>query len=147
MTRILSANACLYSHPKKSRPFLQKSSLHPTPSLFNHGPAHLRAHPWEFMFMQSNSVNVSNATLSSLLPQRAKVESNAPAFMQVLADAVETATSGTLTAEPAMLAKPFKPRSHLNLVSLDTVQMSYTPEAAALERVSKSRIVPFSMAG
>ncbi|MGH8419060.1 MAG: hypothetical protein ACRER8_17520 [Pseudomonas sp.] len=94
--------------------------------------------------MESNRVNASNHAQSSLRPQKPKSEPNAPQFMQALAEAVETATSKTLRAEPANLARQVKPRCHLNLVSFNPVQTHYTPEAAALERVSKSRIVPFT---
>lgn len=97
--------------------------------------------------METSRLNPANHTQPSLLPQKAKRDPNAPAFMQALADAVKTATSNTSPAEPATLARPLKPRSHLNLVSLNPVQTHYTPEAAALEKIGSSRIVPFTVGG
>jgi len=97
--------------------------------------------------METNRVNASNPPVSALLKTKPKPEPNAPKFMQALAEAVETATSQTLKAEPANLARQVKPRCHLNLVSLNPVHTHYTPEAAALERVGKSRILPFTVGG
>lgn len=97
--------------------------------------------------METNRVNASNPPVSALLKTKPKPEPNAPRFMQTLAEAVDTVTSKALKAEPANLAKQVKPRCHLNLVSLNPVQTHYTPEAAALERVGKSRILPFTVVG
>jgi hypothetical protein len=116
--------------------------------LLDHGHAHSgRVYQWEFKRMETSRLNPSNHTQPSLLPQKNKRDPNAPAFMQALADAVKTATSKTLPAEPASLASLVKPRSHLNLVSLNPVQTHYTPEAAALEMIRSSRIVPFTVGG
>jgi hypothetical protein len=95
------------------------------------------------MSMETNRVNASSQPVSALLKTKPKPEPNAPKFMQALAEAVETATSKTLKAEPANLARQVKARCHLNLVSLNPVQTHYAPEAAALERAGQSRIVPF----
>lgn len=89
----------------------------------------------------------SSLPASSLLPQKPKTDPNAPTFMQALAEAVETVVSKTLPAEPATLARQVKPRSHLDLVSLNPVQTHYIPEAAALEKIGKSRMLPFSVGG
>jgi len=93
--------------------------------------------------MESNRVNPSNPPTSTLLKQKPKHEPNAPKFMQALADAVEKVSSRTFQPEPASLSRQVKPRSHLELVSLNPVQTSYTPQAAALEKIGQSRIVPF----
>ncbi|MFK3969877.1 hypothetical protein ACI2KS_04025 [Pseudomonas sp. NPDC087358] len=99
--------------------------------------------------MESSRINASNQNdalrSSALLAKRPKSEPNAPKFMQVLAEAVETTTSKTIKAELANLARLVKPRSHMQLTSLNPVQTSYTPEAAALERIGKWRILPFSI--
>ncbi|MFY1665049.1 hypothetical protein [Pseudomonas sp. Pseu.R1] len=97
--------------------------------------------------MEMNRVDASNPPQSVLLKPKPKPEPNAPKFMQALAEAVETATSKTLKAEPANLARQVKPRCHLDLISLNLVQTSYVPEAAALERVGRSRILPLTTAG
>jgi len=97
--------------------------------------------------METNRVNASPQPQSSLLKQKSKPEPNAPKFMQALAEAVETATSKTLKAEPANLARQVKPRCHLDLVSLNPVQTSYIPEAAALESVGSSRILSMTVGG
>lgn len=97
--------------------------------------------------MESNRINASNQILPSLLSQKSKTESSAPKFMQALAEAVETVTPKILTAEPSTLVKQVKPRAHLDLTSLNPVQTSYVPEPAALERIGKSRIVPFAVGG
>jgi hypothetical protein len=93
--------------------------------------------------MESNRINPSNVPASTLLKPKSKPEPNAPKFLQALADAVENPPSRTLKAEPANLSRLVRPRSHLELVSLNPVQTSYIPEAAVLEKVGKSRIVPF----
>jgi hypothetical protein len=93
--------------------------------------------------MESNRINPSNVSASTLLKPQPKPEPNAPKFLQALADAVENPPPRTLKAEPANLSRLVRPRSHLDLVSLNPVQTSYIPEAAALEKVGKSRIVPF----
>jgi len=95
------------------------------------------------MSMESNRVNPSNLPTSTLLKQKPKPEPNAPKFMQALADAVENVSSRTIQPEPASLSRQVKPRSHLELVSLNPVQTHYIPQASALEKVGKSRIVPF----
>ncbi|WP_296179378.1 hypothetical protein [Pseudomonas sp. UBA1879] len=97
--------------------------------------------------METRHLNPANHTKPSLLPQKPKRDLNAPAFMQALTDAVKTVTSKTSPAEPATLAPPVRPRSHLNLISLNPIQTHYTPEAAALEKVGSSRIVPFTVGG
>jgi hypothetical protein len=99
--------------------------------------------------MESNRItapNQSNALhASALLAKKPKPEPNAPKFMQALAEAVDTAKSKTTTAEPANLAPLVKPRSPMQLISLNPVQTHYTPEAAALERIGTSRILPFAI--
>ena len=93
--------------------------------------------------MESNRVTASSSPISTLLTQKPKPEPNAPKFMQALADAVEKISSKTLQSEPASLARQVRPRSHLELVSLNPVQTSYIPQAAAMEKIGQSRIVPF----
>ncbi|WP_342654488.1 hypothetical protein [Pseudomonas sp. F3-2] len=93
--------------------------------------------------MEINPIDASREFVSAPLKAKPKPEPNAPKFMQALAQAVERVTSKTLIAEPAALTRHIKPRCHLNLVSLNPVQTHYAPEAAALERVGASRVVPF----
>lgn len=97
--------------------------------------------------MEMNRVDTSNPPQFVLLKPKPQPEPNAPKFLQALAEAVETVTSTTLKAEPANLARQIKPRCHLDLVSLNPVQTSYVSEAAALERVGRSRILPLTAAG
>jgi hypothetical protein len=101
--------------------------------------------------METHRINAatSNTSLptSTLLPQTPKTEPTAPKFMHALTEAIETVTSKTLHSEPASLSRLVKSRSHLDLVSLNPIQTSYVPEAAALERVGKSRILPFALSG
>lgn len=94
--------------------------------------------------MEMNRINASLTAQPTLLKPKPQPEPNAPKFMQALAEAVETVTSKTLKAEPAHLARQVKSRSHLDLVSLNPVQTSYVPQAAALERIGASRILPLT---
>lgn len=84
---------------------------------------------------------------SAPLTQKPKPEPNAPKFMQALAEAVETVTTKTLPSESGKLSRLVKPRSHLDLVSLNPVQTRYVPASAALEKVGSSRLVPFVAGG
>lgn len=81
---------------------------------------------------------------SSLMDRRTKPEPNAPAFMQALAQATQPFVSQTLKAEAANLARP---RSPLQLISLNPVQTHYEPAPAAFERIGGSRLVPFTVGG
>lgn len=80
--------------------------------------------------MESKRITAATQPLSSLLPQKSRPEPNAPKFMQALAQEIESTTSKTLAAEPATLARQVKPRSHLDLVSLNPLQTYYVPEAS-----------------
>lgn len=95
--------------------------------------------------MESKRITAATQPLSSLLPQKSRPEPNAPKFMQALAQEIETTISKTLAAEPATLARQVRPRSHLDLVSLNPLQTYYVPEASALERVGESRMLPFRL--
>lgn len=70
-------------------------------------------------------------------------ESQTRSFAQLLKQATTSPT--LIKPEPATLVSLTKPRSHLKLTSLNPVIESYTPQAAALERVGNSRILPFSL--
>lgn len=98
--------------------------------------------------MESTSLNRlnTNAASSASFPmdKRTKPAPNAPAFLQALTQATQPTISHTFKAEPANLARHTEPRAPLQLVSLNPVQTSYTPEPAAFEQVGKSRIVPFT---
>lgn len=101
--------------------------------------------------MEMNRLNTTSPKTplpaSAPLTQKPKPEPNAPKFMQALAEAVETVTSKTLPSESGTLSRLVKPRSHLDLVSLNPVQTSYVPASAALEKVGSSRLVPFVAGG
>jgi len=101
--------------------------------------------------METNRINAATPNtslpISTLLPQKPKTEPNAPKFLQALAEAVDAVTSKTVSAEPAVISRHLRPRSHLDLVSLNPVQTRYVPEAAALESVGKSRILPSTVGG
>jgi len=136
---------------KKSGRFLLKSSLRRTHHLFNHGTPSSDAAPLpdirSVITMEMNRLNTTSPKTplqaSAPLTQKPKPEPNAPQFMQALAEAVETVTSKTLPSEPGTLSRLVKPRSHLDLVSLNPVQTRYVPASAALEKVGNSRLVPF----
>jgi hypothetical protein len=97
--------------------------------------------------MEMNRINATSPKTpppaSAPLTQKPKPEPNAPKFMQALAEAVDTVTSKTLPSEPGALSRLVKPRSHLDLISLNPVQTRYVPASAALEKVGSSRILPF----
>lgn len=103
------------------------------------------------MTMEMNRASAVNpkteAPTSALLSQKTKAEPNAPKFIQALAEAVEAVTSKTIPSESAIPARQTKPRSHLDLVSLNPIQTSFIPQAAALERVGNSRVLPFALGG
>jgi hypothetical protein len=92
----------------------------------------------------NNTINKITSPASFLMDRRTKAEPHAPAFMQALARATQPHTSEILQSEPANLARPAEPRSHLQLTSLNPAQTHYVPEPAAFERVGKSRLVPFT---
>jgi len=96
--------------------------------------------------MESNRINASNSTTlpssSFLMEKKPKADSHAPKFMQALELAVDNFATKTNKAAPAALTSYVRPRSHLELVSLNSWQTSYVPEAAALEKIGSSRIVP-----
>lgn len=101
--------------------------------------------------METNRINAATPNTSrptsTLLPHKPKIEPNAPEFLQALAEAVDAATSKTVSAEPAIISRHLRPRSHLDLVTLNPVQTTYVPEPAALERIGKSRILPSTAGG
>lgn len=92
-------------------------------------------------------INTTANSASFLMDRQKKPEPHAPAFMQALAQANQAFVSHTLKAEPANLARPAEPRSHLQLTSLNPVQTHYVPEPAAFERIGESRLVPFTVGG
>lgn len=95
--------------------------------------------------METNRIDPSSQPVPTPLKTETKSNPYAPPFMQTLAQAVETASSKTLNTELANPARQVRARCHVSLVSLNPTQAHYIPEAAALERISKSRVVPFEI--
>ena len=77
-----------------------------------------------------------------------KVDPRSTKFIQALGEAVETAkhaNKSIVTPQPAALTRLVSPRSSMELRSLNPVETIYSPKAAALEKIGKSRLVPFAM--
>ena len=76
-----------------------------------------------------------------------KVEPRSTKFMQALAETLDTAKQDkqTVAPQPAALTRLVSPRSLMELRSLNPVETIYSPKAAALEKIGKSRLVPFAM--
>jgi hypothetical protein len=64
-------------------------------------------------------------------------------FSQILKKATRTATP--IKPEPASLSRLIKPRSPLELKSLNPTNVIHKPQPAALERTAESRLLPFAL--
>ncbi len=99
--------------------------------------------------MESNRINPSPQTaLSKNRASSAQKTAAAPqslTFTQALAQAAAPAKSKVTQPEFATLAPLVKPRSHLQLISLNPVETTYEPAPAALEKMGKSRLVDFAV--
>ncbi|HEY0287538.1 MAG TPA: hypothetical protein VGC62_11085 [Pseudomonas sp.] len=79
-----------------------------------------------------------------------KVDPRSTKFMQALADAMEPAKPAEkqiTDVKPAALARLVSPRSTMELRSLNPVETLYSAKPAALEKIGKSRVVPFVIGG
>jgi len=76
-----------------------------------------------------------------------KVEPRSTKFMEALAETLDTAKQDKQTVAPqsAALTRLVSPRSSMGLRSLNPVETIYSPKAAALEKIGKSRLVPFAV--
>jgi hypothetical protein len=77
-----------------------------------------------------------------------KVEPRSTKFMEALAETLDTAKQvdkKTVAPQSAALTRLVSPRSSMELRSLNPVETIYSPKAAALEKIGKSRLVPFAV--
>jgi len=78
-----------------------------------------------------------------------KVDPRSTKFMKALNMAMESPKpvdkKTTILSEPAALTRLVSPRSSMELRSLNPLETIYSPKAAALEKIGKSRLVPFAV--
>lgn len=77
-----------------------------------------------------------------------KVDPRSKKFMQALAETLDKAKQvdkKTLTPKSAALTQLTNPRSSMELRSLNPVETIYSPKAAALEKISNSRLLSFAV--
>ncbi len=64
-------------------------------------------------------------------------------FAQILNGVTKSTSAQKIEAQPAALCRLTKPRSHLQLTSLNPISGPPKPKPAALETIGESRILPF----
>jgi hypothetical protein len=64
-------------------------------------------------------------------------------FSEIFKQVTKPKPAEQLKPAPATLARHTPPRSHLELKSLNPVDETHKPQAAAMERVGNSRELPF----
>lgn len=90
------------------------------------------------MEIKVNPVHPNTATAQKKNPQ-----ADSGAFAQILNEVSQSKPAQKLEAQPAALCRLTKPRSHLQLTSLNPVGSLHKPKPAALETIGESRILPF----
>ena len=93
--------------------------------------------------MEINKNDVIDSTPRQTARQGRRNKDSAT-FAQIMANAHSPQTG--LKAEPASLSRLSRPRSHLELKSLNE-PVSQPPRPAALERIGLSRLLPFFLRG
>lgn len=90
------------------------------------------------MEIKANPVPPNTATA----PKTNKLADSA-GFAKILKGVTKPKPALKVEAKPATLCRLIKPRSHLQLTSLNPVSGPPTPKPAALETIGESRILPF----
>jgi hypothetical protein len=92
------------------------------------------------MEIKANPIHPNTAATSKKNPQP-----DSGAFAKILNGVTKANPTQKIEAQPAALCRLTKPRSHLQLTSLNPVSGPPTPKPAALERIGESRILPFAL--
>jgi len=90
------------------------------------------------MEIKANPVH-PNAATAKTKPTQAE----SGAFAQILNAVTQPKPAQKIEAQPAALCRLTKPRSHLQLTSLNPVSAPPKAKPAALETIGESRILPF----
>ncbi len=90
------------------------------------------------MEIKANPVHPNAATALKKNPQ-----ADSSGFAKILNNMTQPKPAQKIEAQPAALCRQIKPRSHLQLTSLNPVGTLHKPKPAALETIGESRILPF----
>ena len=90
------------------------------------------------MEIKANTVHQNTAT-----ERKKNSQTNSGGFAQMLNTVTKPEPAQKIEAQPAALCRQTKPRSHLQLTSLNPVSGPPKPKPAALETIGDSRILPF----
>lgn len=88
-------------------------------------------------------INNNIAAKTQPLKTQKASAAQAPQFAEIFKQAIKPKPTEQLKPAPATLARHTPPRSHLELTSLNPVGETHKPQAAAMERVGNSRVLPF----
>jgi hypothetical protein len=83
------------------------------------------------------------ATPKSAVAKSKASQTSASEFAQILNKAITPKSTQKFEAQPATMTRLTKPRSHLELTSLNPVGVTHKPKHAALETIGDSRTLPF----
>lgn len=83
------------------------------------------------------------ATQKAAITQNKTSQTQSANFAQILNKAITPKPTQKFEAQPATITRLNKPRSHLELTSLDPTGVQHKPKPAALERIGDSRVLPF----
>ena len=85
----------------------------------------------------------TTATHQATAAQDKNAQAQSTHFADILSKTIKPKTAQTFEVQPAALTRLIKPRSHLQLTSLNPVAVEHKPKPAALEKIGDSRILPF----
>jgi hypothetical protein len=94
---------------------------------------------------RTTTMEINNNIAAKTQPLKTQKASAAQAsqFAEIFKQAIKPKPTEQLKPAPATLARHTPPRSHLELTSLNPVGETHKPQAAAMERVGNSRVLPF----